>query len=307
MRSIVRIAAAGATVMVAALASAQGPWLGGHQELGYGVKPKKQTIMGLYVNRNLGPNEYGRVVAFTEIRLGYMGWKVSNDIFNSEPCLVLESDGLTTQTAKFTRSQEESERLGIRILRKEKIWLSMDGKVMRQQISQESPKGTYYVDAIFGKDTVELSGNLNGERKDMTMYPVGGTVLFDNFFKPMIKDGKIILPKKEYYVIDPVKMVLEKYTAEVRGRFAGTMMNTKFKGHCIEMVGPEGTQTAYVSEEGDLLRVDLPSNRFLLIEYLPESRDPMAGAPTKVDIRGPGGASGVLGGLKKTGLGGGGG
>jgi hypothetical protein len=283
-----RILLALALTAASALACAQGPWLGGQQEIAYGLTPKSQTIVGLYVNRNMAPNEFGRVTGFYEIRLGHMGWKVSRDIFNSQPCLVFESDARTSQRGKYTRSQEEAEATGIFVTQKVKIWVSEQGKIMRENISQESPRGTYFVDAIFGTETVELSGDLAGVKKDMTMYPQGGTVMFDNFFKPMIKDGKVLMEDKEFYLIDPVTMGIRKCKAHVKGRFAGEVMREKFKGHTIEITTPEDKQVAYVSQEGDLLRVDLPSDRYLLLEYLPASRDPLQ----KINIRGTGGGGG---------------
>jgi hypothetical protein len=288
-----RILITSALAATCAIASAQGPWLGMHQEVACGIKPQKQTILGLYVNRNLPPNEFGRVTAFSEIRLGYMGWKVSNDIFNSEPCLVFESDTKTSQTAKFVRSQDEAEKYGTHIVQKVKMWVSLEGRLMREQISQESPRGNYFVDAVFGTETVELSGDLNGVKRDTTMYPVGGTVMFDNLFKPMMKDGKVILPEKEFYLIDPVKMTLRKCKAKIRSRFNGELMREKFKGNTIEITTPEDTQVAYISEEGDLLRVDLPDSRFFLMESLPASRDPLQKPlPGRVNIRGGNGGGG---------------
>jgi len=49
----------------------------------------------------------------------------------------------------------------------------------------------------------------------------------------------------------------------------------KFEGTHIDIEGPKNTVKAYLSKEGDLVKVDLPDNRTLVLDSLPHSRDPM--------------------------------
>jgi len=76
-------------------------------------------------------------------------------------------------------------------------------------------------------------------------------------------------------VFDPFKQAFDKYKASVSGSFHGQFLAMNFQGTHVDIEGPKGTIKAYVSKEGDLVKVDMPENHSLVLDNIPRSRDPI--------------------------------
>jgi hypothetical protein len=85
----------------------------------------------------------------------------------------------------------------------------------------------------------------------------------------------VILPKKEYRVFDPFTEGFLAYSARADGRFHGSWGSTKFEGLHIEIEGPSSKVVVYISKEGDMVKVDLPKGESLILDALPNARDPL--------------------------------
>ena len=80
----------------------------------------------------------------------------------------------------------------------------------------------------------------------------------------MLDGKKVLLPEKSFIRIDPVTRGVKQFKAKVVGHFTGIVTGRKFNGSCVELTAGQEVQKAYVSDEGDLIQVDLPNGHFLL-------------------------------------------
>ncbi|MFY9235458.1 MAG: hypothetical protein WAO58_13480 [Fimbriimonadaceae bacterium] len=253
-----------AVILISAAAHTQGPWLGGQKEYALGVQLQSPSVLGLYVSRKTGTS-FGDVVNKTSIdlRLGWMGWKVVNGLFAQKPCLVLDTDAYTTQVLKGGNLEARST---IKLTRQ--TYVSLEGKVLRETYTWQDASGNYRGEALFGKDEIELTTSGPKGTKTTTIFPADGMAPFDAAFTPMIKNGEVTLREKTFAVLNPVTGAPLKVTARISNRFDWTQGTglVKKKGQTIDFIWPDHTQKAYITDKGELCKVDLPAQRILLFE-----------------------------------------
>lgn len=246
---------------------AQGPWLGGHQEFALGVQLQSPTVLGLYVNRKTGTS-FGDTVNKTsvDLRLGWMGWKVVNGLFAQKPCLVLDTDAFTTQVLKGGSLEAKAT---IKLTRQ--TYVSPEGKIVRELYSwNDITGGTYRAEAVFGADSIDLTTHGPRGSRTATIFPKEDMALFDAAFTPMLKGGEVVLREKSFALLNPATGAAQKVIARVSGKFdwtRGPGLVDK-KGITIDFVWPDHTEKAYITDKGELCKVDLPNGRILLFEVV---------------------------------------
>jgi hypothetical protein len=93
-------------------------------------------------------------------------------------------------------------------------------------------------------------------------------------FKPMIVDGKVVMRDKEYLVYDPFTSGFVKRAAHVGGSFRGSYLQLPFEGSHVDFEGlMTGKVKAYISKEGDLVKLDLPQNRYVILSSTPPGKE----------------------------------
>jgi hypothetical protein len=256
---------------LSAAALPQGPWLGGQREIFLGPTDQGATVLGLYVNRKTGTS-IGDIIdkRFVEVRLGWMGWKVSNGTFGGKPCKVLDTDGFTTVTKRIEgRKQTTTLTDQIKVVRQTYLDPA-SGKILRETYRWQDSQGAFTGEALYGKDEIELKVQGPGVNRTTTVFPEGGTDLLDAMYKPMQVNGKVLMQEKKFAVLNPLTGGVQKVTARISGHFNWNLALVKRKGTVVEITWPDHVQKAYVDENGELLKVDLPEGRYLLFESLKE-------------------------------------
>lgn len=183
-------------LLASAQGVSQGPWVGGQREYIFGLKPQGASVLGLYVYRATGVSTgplYNR--DGVELRLGWMGWKVMPGVFGGKDCLVLETDGFTTITRNGKTIQL---RQTAKIVRQ--TYVSPEGRLLREVFSIEDGASARSGEAIFASDEIELKVSDERGRRVTNVFPAGGTAQLDDAFKPMVKDGQVVLREKTFGV-----------------------------------------------------------------------------------------------------------
>jgi len=151
-------------------------------------------------------------------------------------------------------------------------WLAPDGTILRQYEQRVDKRGTRTANCTYNKDSIEISVDLFGQRKVTTLYP-SDMDLVQAQFKPMIVDDKVVTREKNYVVYDPFTSGFVKRTAKLSGVFKGIYLSTQFEGNSMTLEGdPDGPFRVFISNEGDLVKMELPKNRFLVLQSLPPAK-----------------------------------
>jgi hypothetical protein len=214
---------------------------------------------------------YGRVLgdALLIAAMGYVRWSVTDGSLFDQPCRILKMDGTTKGSFTFkTRRVEYATR------NTTTYWITKEGKLLRQSVHLSDPTETKVSECVFGADHIDVSVSDHKGRRSFTVYPSVDLSLVDLQFKPMIVDNKVVLSRKEYLVFEPFNQEFVKYKATAVGTFRGTWLATKFEGSHIDIEGPKGKIAAFVSKEGDLVEADLTATQSLVLDRLPDSKDP---------------------------------
>jgi len=227
------------------------------------VRREKEVDTQFTPNKILGP-------ALFTYSLGYVRWTCSDGKLFEKPCRILKMEGVTkgsnqtkTKTIEYATRNDTT------------YWITPEGKLLRQSVHLRGPDDNKDAECVFWADHIEVSVIDKRGRRSFTVYPNVDLSLVDLQFKPMLEGEKVILGQKEYLVFEPFSQAFLKYKATAYGQFHGTWLATKFDGTHVDIEGPTGTATVFVSKEGDLVKVDLPHSDSLVLNNLPHSRDPM--------------------------------
>jgi len=204
-----------------------------------------------------------------EFSKGYVYWSVTDGKLNDKPCRIIKTEGMT-KGALPTKTQ----RINYVSKNTTTWWVQPDGKLLQETVEIIDPTGTRQAEVVYASGEVDVSLTVNDRKQSYSLFPNIDMSLLDSQFKPMIEAGKIVLPIKEFVKFDPFSQSFTHYKAMVSGTFHLTFMATKFEGMHVDIEGPKDNQIAYVSKDNDLVRVDLPSHLFLVLDTLPRDKDP---------------------------------
>jgi len=262
-------------------AYAEEAYVGGQLESAVGLKPHATVVLGQFISRiskpsssdlsgylELNPKD---ALARQPIRVGFIGFKVSNSVYQGKPCVLFESDGTRNRVREYKNENNFSVINATPIQRYRKVWLTPEGIPLRETSGYRDYAGTYEVDAIFKKDEIELTTAGPKGKRTATIIPAGGVELFANEFKPMIDGEKILLPEKKFSRLDPVTGGVVQVTAKVAAKFEGSVFLKKFTGHRIDYTVGDHMEVAFVSYAMDILQVNIPHGESLLAEIDPTS------------------------------------
>ncbi|HSI73363.1 MAG TPA: hypothetical protein VK934_09300, partial [Fimbriimonas sp.] len=152
-------------------------------------------------------------------------------------------------------------------------WVDDNNQILRQYEQQIRPLFTRTANCVYQKDSIDITVADEKGRRQTSMFPSMEMSELHAQFKPMWADGKVVLEKKEFYVLNPFDATFEKYSVRLAGWAGGTYFAMKFAGKAFEIAGPRLTQTAGISEEGDLIHVQLPKYRFIVMQQVPQGKE----------------------------------
>lgn len=251
-----------ALLALAAMASPE-VILGGQKQVIYGLKSEPIVMMSYFIWIEEKANEFGSSTNVYSQRLGYTASKVKQDVFNNKVVFYYESDGRTKRDHKkeFDTGVGASER----------AWIDPDtGQILRQIFTVEMPKtGQRTVEAIYGTKTVELAITEGGKERTTTLYMDEGCQLFFERFKPLMVDGKAIMPKKNFAVLDPYTLSYVKGSVRAGSRFETTILLKKMKGNLFHIEIGNQRQRVYITDKLEMVKIDVTDDTFFQVDSLP--------------------------------------
>ncbi|AIE84782.1 hypothetical protein [Fimbriimonas ginsengisoli] len=242
-------------------------YLPGQREIVVGAKPYRDTVMAIQYSGESAPlSGGGRIQApvWEEHAEGYVRWSLQPSDLDGIKCLLLKTEGITKP--KFHGVQ-----VMVQAIRN--YWLTSEGQILKQFDLQSDPLGARAATSIFHEDSVDIEVTEGKDTRKTTLYPGDAMSRIQSQFKPMMQGTKVEMDEKRFAVFNPFRGGYDEYTVKRSGRFAGPYMQIPFKGESFDIVGPKAKQRAFVSEEGDLVKVELPKNRFLVLTTAPASRE----------------------------------
>lgn len=265
------------------------PIFGGQREVVLGAKPYEITLLGGFYEKdytggsiNHGQDTQGQYVdsfipgGIVTKSLGYLDWSTRDDKLLDTPCVTVSSSGKWQQTIGKKPNEQSWANTG-----KIQYWIGNDGKILRQYAQLQTPAGSQSGDLTFGPDSIQRRyTGTDGKTSFGEIFPSCGMQALNDQFKPMIVDGKVVLRDKDFFRCDPLTGGVQKYSAHISGKFTGTYLDAGFRGTTVVIVDPSGkTQTAFISDDGDLVKVKLDDDRFFVINTVPKSRLDEYGRP----------------------------
>lgn len=240
--------------------------LGGHKQIVLGLKPEAPLVLSHYTWVESKANEQGSSTNVYAQRLGYAATRVKNDVINNQVVDLFETDG----RLKLDKGKEFDVGIGA----SETAWINQkSGHIYRQRMTVEIPRiGERTVEAIYGTKTVELSIREGDKVRDLTLNVEGGCQPFFDRFKPMVVDGKVVLREKSFYVLDPYTLSYKKGSVSVGSRFEITVLLKKVKGNLYRFRWDGQDQRIYITDQNDLVKVDLTDKDYLQVDAVPMKR-----------------------------------
>lgn len=245
----------------------------GQREIVLGPLPYPDIVMTLLHSKDYPGTHSGKGLAppvWDEYPLGHVRWSVTDGSLFERPCRVVRLQGLSMTDIKMRRLKKtvtvENQAVTI-------WYLSMDGRILRQYEKRSGYSGEKVASCTYADDSIAVQVEEGGRRKVTTVYPAIDMEKLHLQFRPMVVDGKVVMEEKEYFVYDPFTGGFEKRSAKLAGKFAGQWLQKDFKGNHFDFVTPKLTSKAYIGEEGDLVKVDLPDNDFLILQTVPPGKE----------------------------------
>jgi|GEM_PF-3267670 len=243
----------------------------GQREIILGPVPQPDTVMEVrYEKEQQAEFTNSAIFGGTDIiyAKGYVRWSVTEGTMFNKQCLVIKTDGITKGEIKT-----KTKRLEYANQNTTTWWTQPDGKLLREAIALSGPEGQRKAEIVFWPDHLEVSVSQGNERKSYTLFPNIDMSLFHTMFKPMVEGDKITQTYKEFYTFDPFTKEFTKYKAFVSGNFKGTWLGEKFEGKHFNIDTDKVSQVAFLSKENDLIKVDLPDDTSIVLNFLPHGRD----------------------------------
>jgi hypothetical protein len=224
-----------------------------------GMKPSEMVQMDIRrtwdiapqssVGGNVGMILGGGVESET---LGYVRWRMRDEILFSRPVHVLRSEGYDKKAA---------------VLSVEEVWTDADGNLVRQRDEKTTLAGKQTGDATFYKDHIELTRtDAHGKSSFAEVNPAGGMEEVQRRFHPMEGD------RKEFLRLDAVAGSFKKVVIEKKGRFRGTWGGDAYEGPAYRFSVDGQEQTAMLTSEDEIVQVALSKNAALVLAGPTKSR-----------------------------------
>ncbi len=187
---------------------------------------------------------------FEEIRIGHIDVKVQDEVMNGVPC------------KKYTSTAFFSPKPGgppVPKIRHYVTWVAPDGRIVRVFMQYTAFRKNIAADATFRDDEISIQVTESAKTRSATLFAgSGGPKSFVNPFLELMAEADKHRKKVEFQALECTTGGIVQYKALVVGKWKGDIANKVFEGRVIEVDGPEGKLLLYVSQQGELIQIDLP-------------------------------------------------
>lgn len=225
----------------------------------------KRQMVDLYAAPTLSPSEsYGKSVNYD--RLGRCSWTVIDGGVGGVPCKIYKCEGTWRYSVPNTAIKDE-------VQFKATYLIHLDGMPMRSEshfwdASLRTAK-TIDVIANYARDHIDVTVNKDGTSEKFSYYPKFGMERFAGMFEPLMRSGLIQGAEMDCAVIHPYTGVPYEFKIKVGARFTGSYFSLPQAGYCLDIEGAEGTSRAYLTRQGQLLKMEMPNKVDAFLESGP--------------------------------------
>lgn len=235
-----RCVAAFAAMLAVVGASAQELWMFGNPNLSYGVfrnVPQKDNPLN-----------------YDEVKIGNMDVKKISTTYQGEACFLYSSTG------RWAPKPIAKNVIPPQIVRRYDVWVKLDGTVLRVYMQHSSLGKAIVTDAVFKGEEIHMSISENGSTRKTVLMASEGVEAFKNPFVEMMANADKDRPWVKFSCLEASTAGIIRYRAVVMGKFTTKIGQIKYEGRMIEVdgPGPEERYILYITNEGELLQVDMP-------------------------------------------------
>lgn len=224
------------------------------------VGGQKNTLLGIYKQltqhsqNNLGFETSSMLFS----SVGYTEWSVNDGGVQGVPCKIYKADGLWSYEQNDPKKGVDHHTASFRSL----AYIGIDG----MPISTESD---FHDDCEFNRDVdihvmtryykhhYNSKVTRNGVTRVLEMWPNFGMEKFGGMDAPMILDGLVQTKVRKGAFIHPYTGTPVEFETQIGGRFRGTYFFEPQEGYYLDVISDSGTQRAYVTRQGQMIKVDL--------------------------------------------------
>lgn len=144
------------------------------------------------------------------------------------------------------------------VRRKVETWVDFKGTTKRVRTFHQDKLKTMSIDAVFGKETIEMDVVENGKKNHLSLIPKHGLEAFNNPIPDLLKIATKDRPERVWCTIDPTNAGILEHRIRLKGRFVPPVgSRSTIKGWSFEVKTGPAINTIHVSEEGQLRQIDM--------------------------------------------------
>jgi hypothetical protein len=191
-------------------------------------------------------------------RLGDCSWKVLDGGVKGVPCKIYKCQGIWNyKTSIKNTAMHDYHDCRFTSL----FYVGLDGIPIHseshfQDVTEKKMK-TIDVSAEYASDHIDEVVTTDGRQAKQALYPSFGMERFAGMFEPIMRSGLIQHDTMDCAVIHPYTGEPYQFTLTVRSRFTGHYFSLPQAGYCINIDGDEGDGRAFLSRQGQLLKVEI--------------------------------------------------
>lgn len=220
---------------------------------------KERQVLSNAMNGGKQDDIKGKSLSYD--RLGTCGWQILDGGLQGIPCTIYKGKSLWN----FKTSMRNTARVDFHQAQLiTTYYVGLDGVPLRSEsrFTDDSDRDYKTIDivAIYKRDSIDETITKDGVSTHIELHPSFGMERFAGMFEPLMRSGLIQQPEMDCAVLHPYTGVPYEFKLKVKSRFTGQYFFLPQAGYCIEILGDEGNGTAYLTRQGQLIQVTLPSN-----------------------------------------------
>lgn len=246
------------------------PVLGGQAEIVCGIRAHPEQVLGLYVRRSsiaayIQNNTVRQSANDPFIRVGETRTKVVETRLEGRNCLMLESRATREILGNNPMEGQTDIRVKRRITRLRRVWVGEDGTIVKTYFEQMEPEA-FSVDISFGNGSINVIKKKGEKTESGQIDTPTDPIQFENEFLTLAWNGKVQKETKTYTTFDPFGGGIRNVEAKFDMTFQAIVGTDRAKGVRYLLKDSAGTIGVWVTDQGELLQIDMPTGERLMVE-----------------------------------------
>jgi len=148
-------------------------------------------------------------------------------------------------------------------------WMDLKGRPILMKFDVQSAGREQKTDALFTSSDIHISVDNSGVKSSKVIPIPKDASVVDDAVGALLINGIKSGDRGFFYVLDPMTATLVKNRVTVQGKVQVSIQGKQVSANKVEIYEPRATMYAYLSDKGDLIKVDGPMG----IEMLPETKE----------------------------------